>query len=150
VNDARQRLEAQPADLSLHGVLCEAYRGKGALKEAAQEWEKIMLLMSERAEGISAATIRHAHERGGYKAVLLEQVRYLKKKSAAKYVSPVELALQYAQLGRREETLALLEEGYRQHSPPLLWVQNDPAFDFLHAEERYRSIIKQIGLPPAY
>jgi TolB-like protein/DNA-binding winged helix-turn-helix (wHTH) protein len=150
INDVRQRLETQPEDASLHWILCEAYRRKGELKEAAQEWEKIMLLMGDKAEGISAATIRRAYEKGGYKAVLLQNVSYLKQKSATQYVSPVDLALQYAQLGRREETLALLEEGYRQHSPLLLWMQCDPAYDFLHGEERYRSIIKGIGLPTAH
>jgi hypothetical protein len=27
---------------------------------------------------------------------------------------------------------------------------DDPAFDFLHSDERYRSIIQRIGLSPAY
>jgi TolB-like protein/DNA-binding winged helix-turn-helix (wHTH) protein len=150
INDARQRLETQPEDVGLHWILCETYRRKGELKEAAQEWEKIMLLLGDKGEGISATTIRRAYEKGGYNAVLLQNVSYLKQKSAKQYVSPVDLALQYAQLGRREETLALLEEGYRQHSPLLLWIQCDPAYDFLHGEERYRSIIKGIGLPSAY
>jgi TolB-like protein len=150
INDARQRLETQPEDIGLHWILCDAHRRKGELKEAAQEWEKIVQLSGDKAEGISAATIRHAFEKGGYKAVLLRQLNYLKQKSATRYVSPVDLALQYAQLGRREETLALLEEGYRQHSPLLLWIQCDPAYDFLHGEERYRSIIRRIGLPPTY
>jgi TolB-like protein/DNA-binding winged helix-turn-helix (wHTH) protein len=150
INDARQRLETQPEDASFHWILCESYRRKGELKEAAQEWEKIMLLLGDQGEGISAMTIRRAFEKGGYKAVLLQNVSYLKHKSATQYVSPVDIALQYAQLGRREETLALLEEGYRQRSPLLLWIQNDPAYDFLHGDERYRSIIKRIGLPPTY
>jgi TolB-like protein/DNA-binding winged helix-turn-helix (wHTH) protein/cytochrome c-type biogenesis protein CcmH/NrfG len=150
INDARQRLETQPEDAGLHWILCESYRRKGELKEAAQEWEKLMLLMGDKGEGISAATIRRAFEKGGYKAALLENASYLKRRSATQYVSPVDLALQYAQLGRREETLSYLEEGLRQHSPLLLWIQNDPAYDFLHGDERYRSIIKRIGLPPAY
>jgi TolB-like protein/DNA-binding winged helix-turn-helix (wHTH) protein len=150
INDARQRLETQPEDVGLHWILCEAYRRKGELKEAAQEWEKIMLLLGDKAEGISATTIRHAFEKGGYKAVLLRQVSYLKQKSATQYVSPVDIALQYAQLGDKEKTLSLLEDGYRERSPLLLWIQTDPAYDFLHGEERYRSIIKGIGLPPAY
>jgi TolB-like protein/DNA-binding winged helix-turn-helix (wHTH) protein len=150
INDVRQRLETQPDEAGLHWILCESYRRKGELKEAAQEWEKIMLLMGDQGEGISATTIRRAFEKGGYKAVLLQNVSYLKHKSATQYVSPVDLALQYAQLGQREETLSFLEEGYRQHSPLLLWIQCDPAYDFLHGEERYRSIIKGIGLPPAY
>jgi hypothetical protein len=29
-------------------------------------------------------------------------------------------------------------------------MQNEPAFDFLHSDPRYRSIIDGMGLPPAY
>jgi len=29
-------------------------------------------------------------------------------------------------------------------------IQNDPEFDFLHSDERYRALVKKIGLPPAY
>jgi len=32
----------------------------------------------------------------------------------------------------------------------LLDVRNDSAFDFLHSDERYRSIIGRVGLPQAY
>jgi hypothetical protein len=56
----------------------------------------------------------------------------------------------YAQLGDREQTLSQLEEAFQQHSPPLLWIQSDAAYDFLHADPRYRSLIQRIGLPPAY
>jgi hypothetical protein len=50
--------------------------------------------------------------------------------------------------GDREHTFALIEEGYRQHSPRELFIQSDPAFDFLHADLRYRSLIQKMGLPP--
>lgn len=92
-------------------------------------------------------------ERGGYRTVALWQLNYSKALSTKQYVSPVDLAVLAvlsAQLGNREETGALLEEGYRHHSPGLLWIRDDPAFDFLHSDDRYRSIIKGIGLPPAY
>ena len=125
----------------------EAYRRKGADKEAAQELEKLLLLQGLES---SAAGVRHKFERGGYKAVVLGQVDYYKKLSEKQYVSPLQRAMYNAQLGRREETLALLEEGYQQHDPELLWIENDPAYDFLHGDERYRSIIRRIGLPPAY
>jgi hypothetical protein len=38
----------------------------------------------------------------------------------------------------------------REPDPNLLWIQCDPAFDFLHTDQRYRSLIQRIGLPPAY
>jgi hypothetical protein len=53
-------------------------------------------------------------------------------------------------LANGKKTLALLEEAHRQHSPLLLDIQNDPTFDFLHGYERYRSVIRRIGRPPAY
>ena len=50
--------------------------------------------------------------------------------------------LVYVQLADRKHALAHLEEGYRQHAPHLLRIQNDPAYDFLHTDERYRAIIR--------
>jgi TolB-like protein/Flp pilus assembly protein TadD len=147
IDEARLRLETRPEDITLHWILWEAYRRKGADKEAAQELEKLLLLQGKES---SAAGVRHKFERGGYKAVVADQLDYYKKLSEKQHVSPLESAKYEAQLGRREETLAFLEEGYQQHDPELLWIQNDPAYDFLHGDERYRSIIRRIGLPPAY
>jgi TolB-like protein/DNA-binding winged helix-turn-helix (wHTH) protein len=141
-----QHLESTPNDTFLHWILYETYRCKGMDKEATEELETMLSLMGKKE---SAESVREAYRRGGYKAVVLEQIGELKRKSSSQYVSPVELALLHAQLGQREETLRLLEEAYRQHSPQLLWVQCEPAYDFLHGDERYRAIIKGIGLPAA-
>jgi hypothetical protein len=35
-----------------------------------------------------------------------------------------------------------------QRSPQILWIQTDPAYDFLHSDERYRALIQKVGLPP--
>jgi TolB-like protein/DNA-binding winged helix-turn-helix (wHTH) protein len=147
INDARQRLESRPGDAGLHWMLCEAYRRKGDLKQAAQEWEKATLLSGDKN---TAAIIHQTFQKGGYSALLLWQINNFNQKASKGYVSPVEFALQYAQLGQKEKTLSLLEAAYREHSPLLLWIQDDPAYDFLHSDERYRSIIKGIGLPPKY
>jgi TolB-like protein/DNA-binding winged helix-turn-helix (wHTH) protein len=147
ITDALQRLESTPNDPTLHGILFWAYRCKGREKEAVQELERYFTLSGE---NTSAENVRRTYAQGGYKPTLYWQIRDLERKSAKQYVSPVEMALLYAQLGQREKTLALLEEGYRQHSPQLLDIQNDPAYDFLHADPRYRSLIRRIGLPPAW
>ena len=147
VDDLRMKLENSPQDFALNWGLYEAYRRKGAGKEAVQELEKMLLILGDKT---SATSVRRAFGKGGYRGVLLWQVSDLRHRSATHFVSPVDLATLYAQLGHREETLALLEEGYRQHSPGVLWIQNDPAFDFLHSDERYRSIIRGIGVPAAY
>jgi TolB-like protein len=144
IEDARQRLESNPRDPTMYYMMAGAYRGKGMLAEAAQAWEKGLMLDGKQSD---AESMRRAYQRGGYRAVVLWKIAELKKQS---YVSPVEMALQYAELGDRERALSLLEEGYRHHSPMLLEIQDDPAYDFLHSDERYRALIRKIGLPPAW
>lgn len=146
--EVRQHLEANPHDSTMLFFLTWIYRCKGMKAEAAKAWEDALIASGNKAD---AASIQSAFERGGYRAVLLWNIADLKKQSLKHYVSPVDLALQYAQLGDRAETLSELEEGYRQHSPMLLEdVQDDPAYDFLHSDERYRAIIKKTGMPPEY
>lgn len=91
-----------------------------------------------------------AFSHGGYEAVVRLQLDALLKRGKSSYASPVEEAEFYAQLGEREKTLALLEAGLSQRAPGLLFIQADPAFDSLHADPRYRSIIQRVGLPPQF
>jgi TolB-like protein/DNA-binding winged helix-turn-helix (wHTH) protein len=147
ISEAQLRLESAPKDPDLVGILRLAYQCKGRLKEAVQMAERCSLLTDDKA---SAEEMRRAFARGGYNAVLHWQISELERDSAKKYVSPIALANLYGQLGNRLKTLALLEESFQHHSPLMLEIQNDPAFDFLHRDERYRSLIRRIGLPPAY
>jgi TolB-like protein len=146
--DLKQRLAAKPDDDGLVFTLVDVYRCKGMYKESVEAAEHFAMITGQKAK---AEGIRRAYARGGYEAVLRWRIADAETRSKTQYVSPVrELAYPYAQLGQRERTLELLEEGFRDRDPNLLDVQNDPAFDFLHNDERYRSLIRRIGLPPAW
>jgi tetratricopeptide (TPR) repeat protein len=144
IADARMRLKNTQDVL---WVLADSYRCKGMEKEAA---ETLAQQLGARGALPSAAAIRRAYQRGGYRAVVRWQLDQLQNKAKTSYVSPMNLAEFHAQLGDREETISLLEQGFKEHSPNLLWIQCDPAFDFLHPDPRYRAIIQRIGLPAAY
>ena len=146
ITDASQRLESTPNDVGLHKMLANSYHCTGKNKESAEMLVKMFSLsgMPEFAE-----TLKHSFEHGGYEAVARSQIHLMEHQPPGQYLSVVDLARLYGQLGQREKTLALLEEGYRQHSPLLLDIQNDCSFDFLHNDERYRSLVQKIGLPPA-
>ena len=92
----------------------------------------------------SAIALRRAYERGGPRGLLQWQLNRPLQQAKQRYVSPVELASYYAQLGDRDHTLALLEEGLQQHSTNILWISDDPAYDFLHADSRYQSIVRSL------
>lgn len=145
--EADLRLETYPHDGTLHGVKADCYLGKGKTKESVGE---MMTTYKEFGDPESAAAVDHAFARGGIKAVTRWQLSVAERSARKQYCSPVFLAEFHAKLGEREPTLTLLEKGFQEHSPLLLWIQRDPAFDFLHGEPRYRSLIQRIGLPPAY
>ena len=154
ITDIQQRLQTRPNDVGLLYTLHVAYRCKGMKKEAIRTFERYLSASGDNAPWYgwknSSEDVRRAWEQGGYNAVLHVQISALERKSAKQYVSPVDLALLYAQLGEREKTLTLLEAGLRERNPSLLYVQCDPAYDFLHSDQRYRSLITKIGLPPAW
>jgi TolB-like protein/DNA-binding winged helix-turn-helix (wHTH) protein len=145
--EARARLESAPGDTILLWCLETAYRAKGMEKEAIQAAESTI-----RASGNAAlaAGTAEAYRRGGYRAAVRTWLAFWKALSRRQYVAPFRMAILTAQLRDREQTLTLLEQGYEEHSPLLLEIQFDPAYDFLHADERYRSIIRKIGLPAAF
>jgi tetratricopeptide (TPR) repeat protein len=147
VNELRMRLETLPADARLHQRLAEAYWRKGMKQDAGLELEKAALLTSDKP---GEAAIRNAFEKGGYEGIIRLQLNAMNSKAQRDYVSPLLLADQYAQLGLKEQTIHLLEEGYKERSPRLVWLQSWPAYDFLHSDQRYQNIVRQMGLPPAF
>ncbi len=147
INEARQRLESNPDQVYLHWMIYYSLRAKGLQKEAAQELEQALLQGYGKK---SPASVRRALQQGGLQGLVKWQLNDARNWSSAHYVPPYFLAELHAQLGHREQALTLLEQAYREHSPLLLWVQNNQPFDMLHSDERYRAIIKGMGLPPAY
>jgi TolB-like protein/DNA-binding winged helix-turn-helix (wHTH) protein len=145
--EIRLRQEANPNNLDLLGMEMDTLRRVGNYKEAVEAWAKWHILMGDPQ---SAVDLRLAYEKGGAHGFVRWQLGRRLLQAKSHYVSPVELASYYAQLGDKEQTLALLEEGYRQRATDTLWIQGDPAYDFLHTDERYRSLIRRIGLAPEY
>jgi tetratricopeptide (TPR) repeat protein len=144
---AKPIVESQPDNNIPHSLLSCLYRRQGRNQEAANEMVKA--LFSDGDKNAPAAR-RLASGPDGYKAVLRLKVRILQEKAAHEYVPQMDLADLYGLLGDREGTLRSMENGFKDHHPRIVWIQATPWFDFLHSDERYRAIVRQVGLPPAY
>ena len=147
LREIRLRLEANPNNLDLLGLEMDTFRRMGNYKEAVDVWARWHILTGDPQ---SAVNLRRAWDRGGARGFVRWQLGRRLLQSKSRYVSPVELASYYAQLGDKERTLALLEEGYQQHAIGTLWIQGDPAYDFLHSDSRFRSIVQRTGVVPPY
>jgi TolB-like protein/DNA-binding winged helix-turn-helix (wHTH) protein len=148
ISDGEMRLKDFPAAADILEELADGYHWKGMDKEAVE-----MLARQISAEGdlpLSAA-VRRAFDTGGYAAVVRCQLAAAEKRARTARVSTFALADLHGRLGEHDETLALFEQGVNERDPLLLLLaQSDPAFDFLHADPRYRSLIQKMGLPPMY
>ena len=147
LEEARLRSDGVPNDPAVRGLLSLAYIYKGMDKEGAEEWERSLVLSDDKK---AADLIRHAFERGGLKAMFELDLNWNKEKAARRYVAPLDLASDAGFLKRTDETLRYLEQAYRERAPFLIHIQSNPDFDFLHAEPRYRAIVKKMALPPAF
>lgn len=147
IDDARMREQTDTGDKSFWGILWLIWRDKGNTAQATGALAKYFMADALPAQ---ADHVRHLYASAGYGAVVRWQVQETEQWGESHYASPIFLASLHAQLGHREPALSLLEEGYRQHAPGLLWIQNDRSYDFLHSDPRYRALIQKIGLPPAY
>ncbi len=147
LNEVQEKLRASPRNAFLEemlsDVLLDLHRGD-EYAAALARW------MDDAGQPAAGAAVRAAYRNGGVEAVYRWQLGDLERRRATEYVSPMDFAKAEATLGRKEATLAALEEGYRQRSPSLIWLQQTAALDFLHGEPRYRALVAKMGLPPAY
>jgi len=147
ISELRARVEVQPEESDFHFFLAEAYWLKGMWKDSERELE----VTNRLAGNPKLAEAEHqAFERNGEKGVEDFGVSEIKTRARKQYVSSWDIAFQYAFLGDKEETLKFLETAYHERSTELVFLQKQPVFDFLHSDERYRALVKKIGLPPAY
>jgi Tfp pilus assembly protein PilF len=144
ISELRLHKQAEASDVSTREILAGALRLAGRDQEAVDEWEQVYRLQGD-PEGL--AGIQEAFAKGGLRGAAEWRLRHRKYLSRRKYLSPFWLALTSAQAQHREETLQLLENAYRERSPRLVFLQNEPDFDFLHADPRYKAIAHKMGLP---
>jgi TolB-like protein/DNA-binding winged helix-turn-helix (wHTH) protein len=141
--EIRLRQEVNPNNLDLLGLEMDTWRRIGNYDKAVDIWAKWHILTGDTQ---SAVDLRHAYKQGGARGFVRWQLGRRLMQAKSHYVSPVELASYYAQLGDKERTLALLGEGERQHATDILWIQGDPAYDFVHSDPRFRSIVQKTGV----
>ncbi|HEX8815360.1 MAG TPA: winged helix-turn-helix domain-containing protein [Terriglobales bacterium] len=146
IDELHMQAQLHPADAYLHRVLAEAYWHEGEYSKSQEELEK-GLKVSGRSK--DAAAVHRAFERGGAKAVAQWQAEIMKTRASKEYVSRFEIASAVALTGDKDETLKHLEASYREHEPALILIETEPAFDFLHSDPRYRTLVRTIGLTPS-
>ena len=117
-------------------LFIEETRNVGELSGNATQVE-----MAKKAESALAA---------GGPAAMWQSVYASQKRAYEKnMLSSVDLALICTLLGKKEEAIDYLWDGYAKRDPNLLGIRYQPGLRPLLGEPRYRELLGKIGLPPA-
>jgi tetratricopeptide (TPR) repeat protein len=82
--------------------------------------------------------------REGEARQMLGELQRLRDKE---YIPAVGIALIYAGLGEKEETLAWLEEGFKERAFQMQFLKVEPGFDPIRNDPRFKELLRRIGDP---
>jgi hypothetical protein len=93
------------------------------------------------------ALLGHAYGLAGERAKALSILAEIEVLSKQQYVSPLDFAIVYTGLGDREMAFQWLETAYSQRVARIQEL-NEPHFDSLRGDPRYKDLLRRIGIPP--
>ena len=144
IEEYRNAVEMDPNFVPAHLVLGHAYEQKGMLKEAIVEFERAVSLAGS--SSIYAASLAHAYGVSGRRVDALRVLEDLRKMAESRFVSSYDLALAHLGLGENAKAFELLNAAVQERSPRVAFLGVEPRFDGLHADPRFRELMRSVGL----
>jgi TolB-like protein/DNA-binding winged helix-turn-helix (wHTH) protein len=144
IAEFKEILRFNDSSTKAHFGLATAYLGKRMDREAVAEIQKALLLSGD-VKG--ADTIKKAYETTGYNGVIQLRLRQLREKSKLGYVSALDFAELYAELGNKKEAFAWLDKAYGERASLLCEIGISPSLDKLRDDQRFKDLLRKIGLP---
>jgi len=143
IQELKMRIVAHPNDADIRAAISKTYWLRGMYQESQQEYEQSLELQHDSA---TQAAAHKAWVSGGETAVEHWGAERIKALASKQYVETDYVASTIAFTGDKDETMKYLEASYREHDPDLIFIQNEPLFDFLHSDPRYQALVKKMGL----
>jgi tetratricopeptide (TPR) repeat protein len=122
-----------------------AYVEKGMFAEALADNEKVRPTISDSAYFAWRAYILG---RSGQITEAHAAIHQLVESEKTSPVDPIAFAQAFAGIGDKDHALAWLEKAYAQHSNGLTSLKVDPAYDRLRGDQRFRDLLRRVGLEP--
>ena len=123
-----------------HRDLAFAYEIKGSHADSVEEYAKWMELLGDRN---SAALSREAFSKLGWKGWL----QAMTNSTRSPVLNPVHLSIFYTELGEKDTAIGKLVEAYDERRPDMRLLKQDPRFDPIREDPRFRELYKKVGLP---
>ena len=138
----------EPQNPNGHFGLSEAFARQGRFDEAIEARRHAHAVAGDDA---LATALKTAKGEQGYRAIeqawVQVQLGELKERSATGYVSPLDFARVYAQLGEPDLAFKHLDEAFEHRAPGLVFLKVDRAWDAVRKDARFEAAVRRVGLP---
>jgi TolB-like protein/Tfp pilus assembly protein PilF len=143
IKQCEKTREIEPNFFWIYMGLGWLYEETGRVDEALPEFQRAVDLTGGTMGTL--AGLGHGYGVAGQRKEALEIINRLQDKSQQSYVVPYDIALVYAGLGETEQALSWLERAYQERFGWLIWINEEPKWDFLRAEPRFQKLIALMG-----
>jgi tetratricopeptide (TPR) repeat protein len=130
VEQFQKLLQRDPSFGPAHFYLSQVYASMGRYADAVNEGPKGL-----RAKELKGSWTPDAQ---GFLNLML---------NSSRPAPPTNIAVAYALAGDRDKAFAYLEKGYSEEDSELMACIRFPAFDSLHSDPRWASLMARLGLP---
>jgi hypothetical protein len=113
--------------------------------QAVEEYSKTMLLGRNSPETVQK--MKEVYAKSGWKAYLQANLDELISQPRARSLPPFVIATMYARLGRKDEAITWLEQGYEDRDFRMTLVSVAFEFDEMRSDPRFRELVRRMGLP---
>jgi TolB-like protein/Flp pilus assembly protein TadD len=145
IDQNRNSVELDPNFAAAHLLLGEDYLGAGLHSEAVNELKKAASLSGD--SPLYTAQVAVALAVAGRNGDALRIAHELETISRKRYVSPYGLAQIYAAANKKEDTFKWLQAAYEDHAVWMGYLAVDPIFDRYRSDERFKDLLRRVGLP---
>lgn len=156
IDHCKKTLELDPNTFQVHAYLAMIYRRRERFDEAVSEWESVVTLMASRRVsrgmrrtfdelGFDAALARLAQSiaRAFY---VFQALGYLSLRKARR-ISPILIAMLYAEAGENDRAIRWLEKACVEGEPQIIALGLNPHWDGLRSDPRFEEMVKRHSAP---
>ncbi len=141
IDDCLGTIEFNPKAAGAFKYLGLAYQQMSRMPEALEAVQKAATLEPQNLE--LRAQLACIQADAGKSADTHVSLADLRKQSVPQY----RLATLYGALGDKEQAIATLTQAVANHEPGAVWLKVDPQMNLLRNDQRFKELLKQIGLP---
>jgi len=107
----------------------------------------LAMLMKKSGRPEDAEAFVTGYRKAKLKGASTALIEVLKSRSQREYVSPWDMAVNYARMGDRDQTFEWLEKAYQERDSGLCYLKISVSLEPFHSDPRYADMLRRVGLP---